>query len=177
MSKQQLVRNLLAMRIELENVKSGNQKSSADELERVHAKAEHDVQELEERLAGEQEKNEVAISEITSLNAELLRKEQELQYCKRTLDEVEHERNTSLASTAKARQAAEVHSALARERMWSAEVNAASAQHLLGVVEERAAFSERKQAFHQNGGFSTDAKSAAPLERRTSPLDMKRLFM
>ena len=176
-SKQQLVRNLLAMRIELENVKSGNQKSSADELERVHAKAEHDVQELEERLAGEQEKNEVAISEITSLNAELLRKEQELQYCKRTLDEVEHERNTSLASTAKARQAAEVHSALARERMWSAEVNAASAQHLLGVVEERAAFSERKQAFHQNGGFSTDAKSAAPLERRTSPLDMKRLFM
>ena len=176
-SKQQLVRNLLAMRIDLENVKSRNQKSSADELERLQAQAEHDVQELEERLAGEQEKNEVATSEIMSLNAELLRKEQELQYCKRTLDEVEHERNTSLASTAKARQAAEVHSALARERMWSAEVNAASAQHLLGVVEERAAFSERKQVFDQNGGFTTDAKSAAPVERRTSPLDMKRLFM
>ena len=162
-SKQQLVRNLLAMRIELENVKSGNQKSSADELERLQAQAEHDVLELEERLAGEQEKNEVATSEIMSLNAELMRKEQELQYCKRTLDEVEHERNTSLASTAKARQAAEV--------------NAASAQHLLGVVEERAAFSERKQAFDQNGGFTADAKSAAPVERRTSPLDMKRLFM
>ena len=175
-SKQQLVRNLLAMRIELENVKSGNKKSSADELERLQDTTEKQLKELEERLEAEMEKNEVALTEINTLNAELLRKEQELQYCKRTLDEVEHERNTSLVSTAKAQKAAEVHSALARERMWSAEVNAASAQHLLGVVEERAAFSERKQAFEQNGGLNTDARSAAPVERRTSPLDMKRLF-
>ena len=175
-SKQQLVRNLLAMRIELENVKSGNKKSSADELERLQDTTEKQLKVLDERLEAEMEKNEVALTEINTLNAELLRKEQELQYCKRTLDEVEHERNTSLVSTAKAQKAAEVHSALARERMWSAEVNAASAQHLLGVVEERAAFSERKQAFEQNGGLNTDARSAAPVERRTSPLDMKRLF-
>lgn len=175
-SKQQLVRNMLAMRIELENVKSGNQKSSADELERLQERAEKQLKDLEELLEVEREKNEVALSEINTLNAELLRKEQELQYCKRTLDEVEHERNTSLVSTAKAQQAAEVHSALARERMWSAEINAASAQHLLGVVEERAAFSERKQAFEQKGGLNTDARSAATVERRTSPLDMKRLF-
>ena len=175
-SKTELVRKMLSMKIEME--RSEREKSEAERL-RKHANepsslevisdmkkqievTQGELSDSNHHLAEQSRKSAIAAQELMSMNKNLRSMEEELRRTKSKLTEAERSKHEVMMRTTNFEKRLKSREALSENRLQAAEVQSAQAQSMLHRLEEKIAYLDRRS--FPGTPASTGGVGVAPLQ-------------